>query len=380
MSKWIQSTIAGRLALAACTLVAAGQVGCDNSCYSDLTCPRSHLDLDGGAGTGGTGGSTEIPCPDDPIDGPVAEGCGVWVSASLGNDANPGTQAQPVKTIGAAVGLAVTGPRRVYACNEVYEEAVALPAGVSLFGGFECAANWAFVGKGAAAKIAPPLPGVALRLEQGDGLSLVRDVDVTARDATAPGDSSIAVFALPGAMADIRRAYVTAGNGARGKDGEDAKNNGTPAKKGIDGLDGVDACAIGFGGPAVFLQCDGGSSMGGEGGKGGDQFANAGADGIVAPAPNPQGFGLGGFGEAVLPCTGGLSGAQGADGAEGHGSISKGHLTPQGYVGAAGEDGQPGWPGQGGGGGGASRGKATCGGAPHFGPGGGSGGSGGAVG
>jgi len=377
MSKhtWI---IGRTTALALFAFVAGAQIGCDNSCYSDLTCPSLVL-VGGSGGGGGAGGSAEPGCPEDPIDGLVPESCGIWVSASLGVDTNPGTQALPLRSITAAVGLALTGPRRIYACGEVYEESVTLPAGVSLFGGFTCAGQWAFVDKAALATIAPLKPEIALRLGPGQGASLIGDVEVIARDAKVPGDSSIAVFALPGSVAAILRARIVAGDGADGMDGEDGKNNGAAAKKGIDGVDGADACAMepGIGGASVFLECEDGSSTGGQGGNGGEQFANDGAEGQVAPAPNPQGFGLGGSGEAFLPCTGGLSGAHGANGDEGKGASTKGRLTIQGVLGASGEDGASGVPGQGGGGGGASRGKASCGAAPHGGPGGGSGGSGG---
>ncbi|MFO0591869.1 MAG: hypothetical protein U0441_30255 [Polyangiaceae bacterium] len=352
-------------------LSTVSQLGCDYSCYSDLTCSL------GTAGTAGSNGAERCP---DPANGSIEADCGIWVSASLGDDANTGTPDAPLKTLGAAILLAQKGPQRIYACSETYEERLSLPAGVSLFGGFECAGGWSYVGGDNRARIAPSEPGVALNLAEGQGVSLLRDIAVTAKDAMGAGESSIAILALPGSNADLRRSRITAGNGARGADGADGKHDGEHAKGGLNGNNGVGACAaaFGLGGDSVFLSCDdGSSSMGGNGGNGGEMFANDGADGVVAPTPNPQGFGLGGAGEASLPCTGGLSGAEGQDGAHGEASSSKGRLTQQGYLGADGADGQHGFPGQGGGGGGASRGKATCGGALHGGPGGGSGGTGG---
>lgn len=369
----------GGLSLVVCMMSLVGVVGCDNSCYSDLTCP-SLVSLGGGGGAGGS----EDRCPTDPVEGPVMEGCGVFVSATLGDDANPGTRAAPVRTITAAISLAVKGPGRVYACAETYEEQVTLPAGISLFGGFDCANEWGYVGlTSQGARIIPTSEGVALNLVPGNGSSLVRDMRIEARDASTPGASSIAVFALPGAVADIRRAQIIAGDGADGASGAAGQHNGAPAKNGLDGIDGVDACAMepGIGGAAVFLACEAaGSSIGGQGGNGGEQAANAGADGVVAPSPNPLDYGMGGSGETMdgsALCTAGGGGAQGADGEEGLPSASYGRLTLAGYLGAAGGDGKPGLPGQGGGGGGASRGKASCGAAPHGGAGGGSGGAGG---
>src|SRR6185369_9305210 len=57
----------------------------------------------GGTSTGDTGGTSSSSgsststggapsCPDDPANGPVDESCGIWLSASLGDDKNPGTQ------------------------------------------------------------------------------------------------------------------------------------------------------------------------------------------------------------------------------------------------------------------------------------------------
>src|SRR5262245_57458243 len=101
---------------------ALSAAGCDWSCAGDFTC-----ELEGPA------------CPQDPAEGYVPEACGVWVSASLGHDVGPGTQAAPVRTLAKAMELASgKGPKRVYACGEEYMESVELPAGIALFGGFDC--------------------------------------------------------------------------------------------------------------------------------------------------------------------------------------------------------------------------------------------------
>src|SRR5689334_6231941 len=48
---------------------AAAGLGCDRSCAYSLLCEE-----------------TDPSCPEDPADGPVADECGVWVTASWGND------------------------------------------------------------------------------------------------------------------------------------------------------------------------------------------------------------------------------------------------------------------------------------------------------
>src|SRR5262245_1144630 len=57
------------------------------------------------------------------------------------NDANDGTQASPLKTIGGALGKLSATKRRIYFCVGTYAEDLALNAShhnVSLFGGLDC--------------------------------------------------------------------------------------------------------------------------------------------------------------------------------------------------------------------------------------------------
>jgi hypothetical protein len=359
---------------AVAAIAGGGLTGCDRSCDATLTC---HVD----------GTSAGPACPDDPADGVVSGECGIWVSASFGDDSNEGTPSHPVKTILRAVQLASAppGPPRIYACGETYVEAVALPSGLSLFGGFsECnRGTWSHAKDGPRAVIAPMQPGViALRILKGEARSFVGDIVARAVDATAPGGSSIAVFAADDSIATFVRADFVAGNGHDGADGAPGHDSNKPAQHGLSGNPGADACSLslGLGGAQVTLQCaDGTTSIGGYGGDGGDMVANPGDHGYMEPAPNPQGFGAGGQPEtAFQACTPGFGGAQGADGLNGFGAMGQGRLTEDGqFVGAKGGDGTPGAPGQGGGGGGGSFGNALCGGAPHGGAGGGSGGTGG---
>src|SRR3989441_13274335 len=65
----------------------------------------------------------------------------IYVSPA-GDDAANGTRAAPLKTIGAALGLAdVSGIHRVNVAQGTYPENVQLSSGISLFGGYE-AATW----------------------------------------------------------------------------------------------------------------------------------------------------------------------------------------------------------------------------------------------
>jgi hypothetical protein len=334
-------------------------------------------------------GTCFVPCPLDPADTPwqaVDAACGVWASSSAGDDGNAGTPRAPVATLSKAIALAVTTTGRVYACAEQFDGKVELPAGISLFGGFDCGAGrWGFQGPARTKIRANPdeIPLVLLGSARGEP-SLITDLDVRAEDASLPGGSSMAVLARAGANADLRRSYFRSGRGADGADGE-GEHLGPPAAKGQLGNSGEDACTalFGSGGDMVAQLCDDGSgSEGGAGGDGGDVAANDGSDGGVAPVPNPQGFGRGGWGEDLmkgLSCKAGVDGAPGAKGEDGQGAHGHGYITNEGYVGRRGDDGQHGFPGQGGGGGGGSAGsKLACGaGMPLGGSGGGAGGSGG---
>ena len=370
-----QSRWSGRWAGLAAVLLggatATGTLGCTHSCADTFTCP---LEVEN--------------CPEDPAGAAGEEipaGCGIWLSASLGDDANVGSQEAPVATLGQALVKAISGPRRVYACAEEFNQAIVWPAGVALHGGFYCAdLEWRH-GDGHAtttvtsqADEIPVILGGSIHPEP----SLLTDLKIMAKPASKPGGSSIALLALSDSHAEIRRSTLESGNGADGADGDEGEHFGTPAKDGLLGHDGAPACTgnIGNGGEMVALSCDDDASFGGEGGDGGPLAANPGDDGEVAPAANPQGFGLGGSGEnlaASLFCTPGFGGAAGGDGDPGLGGAWPARLTPAGYLGAWGGHGQRGRAGQGGGGGGASAGTAVCGGAPHGGAGGGSGGSGG---
>lgn len=367
-------------------VIAMATPACTYSCDEILAC-ESGDGTGGGSGTGGAGGSgggEPDPCPEDPADGPVRPECGVWLSASLGDDKHPGTQVEPVRTIAQAVQLAQLGTGRIYACGETYVGPFEVPSGISLAGGFVCGdRGWAYAGKDQPAILVSTVPDAyTVTLLPGEERALFTDLEIEVADAETPGGSSIAVFSL-GARAIIRRAHLIAGNGADGLDGDPGSHDNTPAKKGLPGNDGENACVndIGLGGASVDLQCEAGDelSVGGQGGDGGDAGANAGLAGLQPPDPNNLGYGAGGKGEDALmgtACTPGIGGAQGISGLHGFGAKVQGHLTTAGYVGVSGDDGVRGTPGQGGGGGGGSIGSVLCG-AAHGGAGGGSGGTGG---
>lgn len=339
-----------------------------DTCWDLLECPVPDA------------GAEPAPPSCDPAGGRIGGECpGIYVSAGLGAEDNPGTEAAPVRTLGKAIDLAQKGPKRVYACAEEFAEAVVLPSGIELWGGLDCAAgDWGHVGATRRTVIAPAAGEIAVRVVEGMGRSIVGDMHAEAADAVAPGGSSIAVSVGARAAVELVRVELVAGRGAAGAPG---RSGGDPsAAAGEAGGAGEAACSgsLAEGGDGGINACGNGLSRGGRGGDGGLTQAGGGTSGIPAPVPNPQSAGGGGPGEtSTLACEAGVRGADGAPGPHGLGGRGAGSFHATGWFGVPGEDGGDGQPGQGGGGGGGARGGAMLCGAQLVGASGGGGGAGG---
>ena len=338
------------------------------------------------AASTGCGPTETAPPPlscGDPAMGEVDEQCGIWVSASLGDDANPGTQAAPMASLTAAAAVAYEKQRSVYACGELWTEPLILPKNVGLYGGFDCQHDWTYVGQPQRSRVETGPDQIPLKTSGRAGTLLISDFEIYAADATIPGGSSIAVMVTDDNDVTFQRCTILAGDAADGLDGEAIEE---AAAAGAAGNPGVDACttAGGPGGAAVETDCGQGvTSRGGKGGDGGTALATGGEPGTPTPAvekdPNDPQDGDGGIGQVGAEgCTPGEPGANGADGDGADFVKGLGTLSAEGFTGLNGLDGKDGMPGQGGGGGGGARGAAmVCGAASPGGAGGGSGGSGG---
>ncbi|XXX77796.1 PGRS family protein [Sorangium sp. So ce134] len=370
-----------------CAALLLTATGCESfwshiadDCERMLTCAHFLPD--------GDGGGTPSGCVPSASDDPVADACGVFVSAS-GKDDSVGTKAEPVKTLAEALRRAGATGSDVYACAEEFAEAGEIPAGVTLFGGLDCANGWRWIGEQKKTIVAPDVDAIPLRLMRGEGMTRVEDVEVRAPDAQAKGGSSIAVLA-DGATVELARCALVAGNAADGADGDDAPSEAPERAPG--GSNGVDACsdldeaegpdATLPGGAQVVNECGGELSIGGSGGDGNE--SNGGGGDVGTPVS--PGNGTGGLGESAdgWNCNvGGTNGGAGAgdngsSGPPGAGASGLGALSATGYTGVPGDDGTPGKPGQGGGGGGGTKGGLVCaGGISGAGASGGSGGAGG---
>ena len=215
---------------------------------------------------------------------------------------------------------------------------------VSIFGGFECT-HWTYSSNKAVFK--PANTGAAITVTGTAGDVLIADLDVTAADGVAPGESSVGVFAANASKLVLRRMKVTAGTGAKGIDG--AAPAPFSSSKAPDGNSGSGAT------PGVAVPnplCS--TSVGGAGGAA-HNHVDDGDTGTVAqssPFPNTA-TGIGGQ-SASADCTGsslGKSGSYGPVGGPGAGATVDGILSDIGWSPSSGGIGGRGTDGQGGGGG-----------------------------
>ncbi len=334
----------------------ASASGCQSSCERSQTCAPD------GAGSAGGGGSAPVSCVPSEVDRIDGDSCGVFVSSSLGDDANPGTQQAPVRTITRAITMAQLGTGRVYVCAEEFEEAVVVPGGVTIHGGMTCQSageyGWGWLGVGFGGILTAPLGVVPLTLRGGEGVARIEDMEIVAQGVFDPhdestwGKSSIAMV-VDGIEAEIARCWFEAGDGATGVFGGFADE----ATGGSAGNPGNDACSgnvVAPGGDAVndcgTPEDTSDDSIGGAGGPG---QVSSGGDGSPG---EPLGASNGGVGEISFMCSAGTAGADGAPGAPGAGATGLGSISGDGVTGVTGGEGTRGAPAQGGGGGGGAKG------------------------
>ena len=331
---------------------------------------------EGAGGGGGTGGGTPAGCVPELAGGPVGDDCGVFVAQGAGGGS--GTKDSPVGSVAAALAM---GKSRIYLCAETFVEAVALPAGTSIYGGLDCQSDWSWSGSDKSG-IEGPADAIALTIS-GSGSSTVADVTVTAVDAVAAGASSIAAL-VDGSTVDFVRVDLVAGAGMAGDDGE--VHTDAQAPNGSGGLAGTNdsggACnttqipiAGGLGGEAVV--CPAGVDSG-KGGNGGNGTNAATGDPGAGGEPSDAVWGLGGSGEGdPPPCTGGEGKLGDSGPVPASGVSGLGGLTATGYEPPLSVNGGHGQPGQGAGGGGGANTCLNGSSQPRTGPSGGGGGSGG---
>ncbi|MGC4090664.1 MAG: hypothetical protein QM756_22880 [Polyangiaceae bacterium] len=351
-------------------------------------------------GEGGAPGGTDSGGSCSTSDSPALAACtvieelGVFVSPD-GNDAKGlGTREAPFATLLKALMEARRQSKRVYACSSAgpFTENVSLDDASfdqsELYGGFDCA-DWTYSADRPTAVVSP---GARALSASGMSSLVIEDFSFTAADAVEPGESSAGAWIANSKGIVFRRVSFTAGNGARGADGEGSTE---PAASGAPGNAGTAACQVlrapNEGGASVQSVCgEATDSVGGYGGDGGTDSKSAGSG--TPGEPITLGTrGQAGIGETAATTWNcgvgaGLGGGQVGSDAVAQStaagaltsSNNQGSLSATGYLGTAGQDGVAGTVGQGGGGGGGALAPLTCGtNVPRTGASGGGGGGGG---
>ncbi|WP_394849742.1 hypothetical protein LZC95_20095 [Pendulispora brunnea] len=307
----------------------------------------------------------------------IADGCGVFVSASRGQDAGDGSQSRPLKSLQKGIDVAKVSGKRVYACAETYPEQIVLAANLSMFGYFDCGSPSWKTG-GLKAKIAPSASPVI----KATG---IRNARVEGFEVVAPDAADGSSVGITAASSEIHMASSTirAGKGGKGADGADgAQLTLADGSQGEAGLAGEECCA--YRDPSTNNcdsrwhdakvanhrrprnggagQCVGpnstsrASSPGGPGGRGGLYYNNGDNWVILAgddPAPGEAANASHAQGGAVESNASLAPGSEGASGKTGTSGSEIGGLSADGtYLPSDGTPGTDGAPGIGGGGGG----------------------------
>ena len=349
---------------------APGDDGAADGMQCGSTCPAGTWDLDGNPATGVCGceyacNKTSDADPIDPSfaddncdgsDGVVAQ-C-VFVSASLGSAAGAGTREHPVVTIARGLDVARTnGLPAVCVSGEIYNEAITVASGISIYGGFD-ATNTSFAFRRSAAAVTQvSAPGIVFDAPSISAETHLEGLKITATTPATPGASTYGVRlgGGPGRLF-VRYDVITAGKGADGDNGVDGTApspamapTGNPGVNGVSGMN-----AGGTGGPQPTC-----AEFGGAGGPGGYD-ALPGTDGSAGTGNTM--VGVGGRANSATACLGvtgssmGGTGAPhlvpGAAGVFGIGGLGQGKIASGLYAPADGADGTKGLNGKGGSGGG----------------------------
>lgn len=357
---------------------------CNNGACQMGACLPNFWDLDGNAANGCEYAcifSSPSDAPDnafidancDGVDGDASQA--VFVSTA-GNDAWPGTRAQPMLTIAAAIGKAsLDGKTQVYVSNGTYVGRVTLTSGISLYGGYSQAANWARSTAYVSTISSTTVAGGRMTALEGFNVLSPTTVDlftIVTSSTNQAGVSNYGVYCDNCDALTLKNNNISAGNAGAGSNGGagPAGQSGTQGGNG-----GAGHCdnntAGGSGGTAGTSSC---ARNGGAGGKGGDYGSNSGASGGTGQVGTAGGNG-GSGGDPGGNGSSGAGGTNGSTGTTGPGG-SGGSVVSGFWVGTAGGGGGTGTHGNGGGGGGGGGGQGCflC----NDGPGNGGGGGGGA--
>jgi hypothetical protein len=314
----------------------AGYHACNADCLPDSDLPSNASD----------------PCV-------ISDTFGVFVSP-LGKDANAGTMAAPVLSVGHAMDLAKAESKRVYACGSAGaytgENLVVGTTrdGLGVYGGLDCTtapAAWKYSAADKAV-VAPAAPGFALDVQNlAQGVTF-EDFGFTAmsasgQDGAGNGLSSVAVMVGASINVAFHRSALAAGNESAGGQGTTPLNY--PAGGAPLGLGGPPSSPLAGGPGGVNSFCVSGTTAGGTGAT----YLGMGATSGTSTPPatldsGPRGSGCDGQPGGITAAGAGADGTAASGGAA---AASLGSLSASGWTPTTGGAGFTGNPGQGGGGG-----------------------------
>jgi hypothetical protein len=373
------------------TLMPNAITSCNTGLCTFISCLPGFYNLDGNTSNGCEYACTftnAIDVPDnsftdancDGIDGDVTDA--IFVSATTGNNANPGTKALPMLTINAGISAAVSsGKTQVYISSGNYNERVNLTNGISLYGGYSATSNWARSASNIVNITGTLVSGTVIGI-QGSSITAsttVNMITVNTINNVSAGGSNYAIHCVSCTGLSITNCNLTAGNGAAGTTGANgnagsAGNNGNAGSGGhcsndgpgaAGGTAGTSSCSTSGGSGGIGGGTSGFGSLNGAAGLSGSGGAAGGAGGING---DPGGPGLNG--------SNGIAGSSGSNGTGGSGGTIVSNLWSS-SIGISGNNGTNGNGGGGGGGGGSQTGTFVN---DGFGNGGGGGGGGGCLG
>jgi hypothetical protein len=275
---------------------------------------------------------------------------GAVFASPLGADTNPGTRAEPKRSIDAAVAAAASSGRYVLAAAGRYGH-VEAQKDVGIYGGYE-AGTWS-----RSVVLATEVVGVPEGIfASGATGVVVQLLTVRGESGAASGGSAYGIRAVNGSHVTLQRATVVAGNGAAGAPGAGGRR-GLRGENGAAGSGRSEPTCEqnppGLGGSGGDSPVGRHGGRGGDGGKRGSNSGQAGSEGRFGTTAGKGGAG----GSSPGHGTDGANGSNGQPGQRGDGGTSSTALAGVGWRGSDGGFGRVGGAGNGGGGGGGGGGR-----------------------
>ncbi len=338
-------------------------VSCVASACQFNGCLPGHWDLDGNSANGCEYTCTFQSATDLPDNGFVDANCdgidgdvnaAIFV-ATTGNDTWPGTKTQPMMTVAAAVGKAVsTGKTQIYVSNGIYIGRVTLSNGVSIYGGYSAGAGWARSDFYVATIRSTSVANGRMNALEGTNITSPTTVDRMTIETTSTSTTGVSNYAVYCNHCDgliLSNNDITAGSAGGGGSGS-AGSTGASAVDGIAGNNGDCDAGYGTGGGGGSSSC---GKTGGGGGRGGTEGSNPGVMGGVG-ITGTSGGAPGAGGDPGAPGHNGATGTNGATGSAGSAG-SGGAVVSNFWVSSTGGTAGTGGHGNGGGGGGGGGGQ-----------------------